>query len=138
MLLIHYIDFLNPYKFLVILLWFVDKEVVSRVLRDSKSLIEEFEVECRPEKVPSSVLDENVDICLVRQYFSHDAWEVVEQVVLLKRNRNIWICCVCNKDLKTDDSLCCDACLLWSHYSCVGIQQAPKSVWFCRDCYSKC
>ena len=35
--------------------------------------------------MPSSVLDENVDVCLVRQYFSHDAWEVVEQVVSLKK-----------------------------------------------------
>ena len=41
------------------------------------NLIDEADVECRPEKISHSVLDENVDICLVRQHFSTDAWTLV-------------------------------------------------------------
>ena len=52
----------------VILSWFVDKPSALK-----GALIEEENVECRPEKVSNAVLDENVDICLVRKYFSHEA-----------------------------------------------------------------
>uniref|UniRef100_A0A1X7UD11 Uncharacterized protein n=1 Tax=Amphimedon queenslandica TaxID=400682 RepID=A0A1X7UD11_AMPQE len=41
----------------IILLWFVDEQVVRQVLQDN-SFIEEYKVECRPEKIPSPVLDE--------------------------------------------------------------------------------
>ena len=57
--------------FAVILSWFVSKQAMNDAL-DCK-LINETEVECRPEKIPDSVLCENFDICLVRQHFSTDA-----------------------------------------------------------------
>ena len=52
----------------VILDWFVDPLIARAAINDDK-LIEEEEVECRPEKIPCSVLDENVDVCLVRHWF---------------------------------------------------------------------
>ena len=52
-----------------ILGWFVDKPVAEKVLKKHR-LIEKEEVECRPEKIPNTVVDENVDIYLVRKYFS--------------------------------------------------------------------
>lgn len=57
---------------LVILSHFVDKQVINDAMKGK--LIEEDKVECRPEQIPDSVLDENVDVCLVRRYFSSDAW----------------------------------------------------------------
>ena len=59
----------------VILSWYVSKQAMNDAL--DGNLIDEAEVECRPEKIPDSVLDENVDICLVRQHFSADAWILV-------------------------------------------------------------
>lgn len=59
--------------------WFVDKEVINSANGDV--LIEETEVECRPERVTNAVLDENVDIYLIRRFFSSDAWMIVEDVV---------------------------------------------------------
>ena len=44
--------------------WFVEKPVIQAALKGE--LIEEENVECRPEKVSNGVLDENVDIHLVR------------------------------------------------------------------------
>ena len=45
-------------------------------LRHDK-LIEEENVECRPEKVSDAEVDENVDISLVRKHFTEDAWQIV-------------------------------------------------------------
>ena len=57
--------------------WFVDTEEVLAVMKNPKNLIEETSIEVLPEKIPDSVLDENVDINLVRQYFTNDAWVLV-------------------------------------------------------------
>ena len=39
-----------------------------------KRLIEEDEVEMRPEQIPASCLDDNVFVPSVQKYFSPDAW----------------------------------------------------------------
>ena len=41
-------------------------------MRD-RSLIEEEEVERRPEKIPNAIVNENVDVFLVQKYFTSDA-----------------------------------------------------------------
>ena len=46
--------------------WFVDKAVMSRVV-SSDDLVEEEEVEVRPEKIPRKCLDENVCINQIRK-----------------------------------------------------------------------
>ncbi len=49
----------------VILNWFVDAVHVQDALKHDQ-LIEEEHVECRPERILDAVVDENVDVCLVR------------------------------------------------------------------------
>ena len=56
--------------------WFVDEDIMEGVLKNN-NLISEENVEVRPESFPDAILDENVDIHLVRRYFSSDAWLVV-------------------------------------------------------------
>ena len=115
---------------LVILSWVVDKEVVQQAIKNS-ILIEEEQVECRPEKIPDSIADENVDICLVRRYFSCDAWLVLENV-LQQKQKMIWTCALIFI-LKHQLSV---ICLLWYHFSCVALKKQPKGkVWFCRQCH---
>ena len=122
---------------LVILLWFVDKAVATEVIRKG-TLINEDDVECRPNKIPDSVADENVDIYLVRKYFSQNAWLVVEGVVKQKLKKINWICSICHHDLHSYPSIIlCDTCLLWYHFKCVGLTKQPKAKkWFCRTCYA--
>ena len=128
---------ISVYLLPVILGWLVDPSVVSTALT-SNSLIDEEEVECRPEKIPCSILDENVDISLVHHYFTNDAWSVVQDVLKRKIEANVWLCAVCNKDLADgQESIICDACLQWSHLSCVCLTKVPKKrKWFCKKCYS--
>ena len=46
--------------------WFVDEKVAVSAVRDSCRLIEEEEVEVRPEKLPDATIDDNSDA-----YLSH-------------------------------------------------------------------
>ena len=61
--------------------WFVDKETAERVTRGG-DLVEEYEVECRPERIPQKCLDENVCIGLIRKYFSLDAGCLLEAMYI--------------------------------------------------------
>lgn len=120
--------------FAVILNWFVDPPVTTAAINSDK-LIEEDDVECMPEKIPCSVLDENVDIYLVRRYFTSDAWKIVEDVMKNKAEINAWQCTTCQHDLHSKESIICDCCLQWYHFSCVGLTKMPKRKnWFCRSC----
>ena len=58
--------------FTAMLKWFVDSDIASAVLQNPKKLIEEDDVEVHP---ANAVLDENVDIHLVRKFFKGDAWK---------------------------------------------------------------
>ena len=122
----------------VILGWFVDKEEVTAVMKYPKNLIEETSVEVLLEKLPDAVLDENVDINLVRHYFSNDAWILVQDVVTRKKRNPVYTCKTCQHDLNEFPAIVCDHCLSWYHMKCVGLKQNPKAKhWFCRDCYKK-
>ena len=103
------------------------------------TIIEEEQVEMRPEKVPASCLDENVCIMSCRKYFSRDAWKALSQVMELKKRDTMWYCgrCDCPIMDSSENSIVCDCCLVWYHFKCIGLRQSPKSrVWFCRSCYS--
>jgi hypothetical protein len=82
-------------------------------------------------------LDKNVNICLVRQYFTHDAWIIVEKVVQRKRELDVWLCVSCQDTLEGKQAIICELCLQWYHFSCVGVATEPKKKnWFCRHCYA--
>lgn len=120
--------------FIVILSWLVEKNVAEKAMKND-ILIEENDVECRPERVPDSIADENVDIFLVRRMFTQDAWAIVEDMYKLKTKKMNWMCSICYHDLPEDQSIVCDSCLLWHHFKCCGITKRPKTkTWFCRRC----
>ena len=99
------------------------------------TLIEEEVVECCPEKVSNAILDDLVDVNLVRRYFTTDAWLVVQDVMNKKKQINTWICNICQHDLQESKSIVCEACLEWSHFKCIGLSKQPKTNnWFCRSC----
>ena len=110
----------------------MDQEVIDKAM--DGNLIEEKFVECRQEKVSAAVLDDNVDVNLVRRYFSHDAWLVVEDVIERKKDMDLWICNVCQHELD-GDNIIGESCLERFHWQCVGVLSQPKSKeWFCRNC----
>ena len=67
--------------------WLIDDEVLESALNGL--LIEEESVECRPEVVPNAVLDEKVDIFLIKKYFTmmHGCWS---RICWNKRKRTLF------------------------------------------------
>ena len=116
--------------------WFVSSSNIHKAL--AGELIEEEMVETIPEKVANCCTDENVNVYHIKKYFTRDAWQVVTQVLEVKRAQDTWSCRVCSKEFQDDTAIACDCCLDWFHLSCVGLKSAPKrKEWFCRFCYGK-
>lgn len=120
------------------LLWFVDIDISEQAL--AGKLIEESEVEVRPERVSASCLDENVCIRSIQKYFSREGWDSVLSVMRAVEEQPVWYCgrCTCSIRDGSENSIHCDSCLVWYHFKCVGLKKSPKSrVWFCSLCYKK-
>lgn len=81
-------------------------------------LVEEEEVEVRPESLPDAAIDDHVDIFLIRKYFNNDAWLLVMDAVKTKKSKPIYVCKVCFHDLHDRPSIACDHCLSWYHIEC--------------------
>ena len=137
MLTIIVFKYFTHFYLVVILSWLVDYNVAETALKGDE-LIEEENIECRPEKIPCSILDENVDVYLVRHYFTVDAWMLVEDVIKQKKEIDIWLCSVCQKDVHCQQSIICESCMNWYHFTCVGLNKTPKRKnWFCKYCSFK-
>ena len=116
--------------------WFVDREVATTAMKDRKLLIQEEQVEVMPERLPDATLDENVDVHLVRKFFTNDAWLLVQDVLSRKRANPLYLCNVCSHDLEEFESIVCEHCLCWFHLKCTGLKKPPKAKhWFCRRCH---
>ena len=60
-------------------------------------MIEQNEVQISPEKRTDAVLDKNIDIHLIRKYFSRDAWQALIGAVKLKMANCFFTCKCCNQ-----------------------------------------
>ena len=116
--------------------WFLDSDIATEVQK-TKTLVHEEQVEARPELLPDALLDENIDVHLIRRFFTDDAWLLLEEVVSQKLKRNIYTCKHCSHDVHESPSVACDHCLNWFHMSCIGLKKGPKhTYWFCRQCHA--
>ena len=121
----------------VILSWFVDCQIKEAVLA-GKRLVEEEDVEMKPERISAWCLDENVCIPSIQKYFSEDAWAALTQVLEVVRKNAVWYYGTCSKVVNddTENSVVCDSCLSWFHFNCVALKTCPKSKqWFCLYCH---
>ena len=62
-------------------------------------IIEEEDVEVRPEKVPTVCIDENVCLETCRKHCTTDAWLVIMDVVAAIRNNPVWYCDRCTRPI---------------------------------------
>ncbi len=97
-------------------------------------LIKRKDLECRVEKLPKKLLDENVNMARVKKYLTISAWTQLIQMKE-KLQKQDWDCKICHQTLH-GNSLGCDVCLEWFHLACLGKQNFPKTKnWICRSCY---
>ncbi len=103
-------------------------EAVNAALNEDK-LIQEAELETRVEKIPKKILDDTINIFRVKKHFTNSAWQTVQS--LLKKVKKVkkekpWDCRACDKQLKSNQAIGCDACLEWYHLKCIGKTEPPK------------
>ena len=111
----------------------IEEQLVQSARRNERKLQEE-DVELRPELVLNAIIDEKVDLNLVRYLFSTDAWAAVLQVVQMKKLiKDLPYFCGCCKSQLISDSVQCESCLDWSHVRCVP-KFSSKRTWFCNKC----
>ena len=117
-----------------ILEWILPDNVVKQAL-DGK-LIELEEIPTNASNLSTSLLDENVNCKMVGEYFTKSAWLKATHLIEQLQNDPNWICVVCQEDLSLSDSIVCECCLVWYHFSCAGLCNKPKrAAWFCIFCY---
>lgn len=49
-------------------------------------------------------------------------------------NQQLWICPACSRPDDGSPMIACDLCDYWYHWTCVGIQEAIESDWYCESC----
>ena len=115
--------------------WFVEKKIALAVL-DGKQMIEQNEIQISPEKITDAILDKNIDIHLIRKYFSRDAWQTVIGAVKLNMANCYFTCKCCNYDADESPSVLCELCLCCMALSLLcGTKSQPKvRYWYCRSC----
>ena len=60
----------------------VSKELVHLAIMKPGHLIDEEDIEVKPESIVDGVMDENIDISLICQYFTPDAWMLIQDVII--------------------------------------------------------
>ncbi len=93
--------------------WFVSEDVPETTKKSRKYLFEE-DVEVLPDLLPDAAIDENVNIHLIRKFFTKDAWMLIAEVVKQKQKNPVFSCKSCNHDLDEFPYISCDHCLSWS------------------------
>ena len=117
-----------------ILSLFIGEEKACDVVR-KKTKVELAEIpKVTIKDLDAVVLDDSVDIKLVRPYFTENAWERVCKLVGRKRKRPEWKCSLCEHSLD-GECISCDKCLQWQHLSCADLNCKPKApFWYCKKC----
>ena len=64
-----------------------------------------------------SFLDKRMDITLLENFCSEEAYEKFAQKINIRRRRQESKCGSCNHNLKSN-SVQCEECLIWHHFKC--------------------
>ncbi|KAL3235934.1 hypothetical protein MRX96_048284 [Rhipicephalus microplus] len=93
----------------LILTGIAGQEAAARVLNEG-GILDESDIEVRPEELASALLDHRVSLPKLKKYFTAKAW------------------------LLLSSSL---ACLEWFHWPCASVKKEDlKRHWFCMKCCS--
>ena len=122
-----------------IILECLSSQLAAAEALSGKRLLNEEDVKCNIHLITDTIRDtQNVDVHRVQKYFTSKGWLAVLSVLKEKENSE-WFCPICDKVISsTQNSIACDRCLLWCHFSCTTLTKMPKCRnWFCKGCKVK-
>lgn len=122
-----------------IILECLSSQLAAAEALSGKRLLNEEDVKCNIHLITDTIRDtQNVDVHRVQKYFTSKGWLAVLSVLKEKGNSE-WFCPICDKVISsTQNSIACDRCLLWCHFSCTTLTKMPKCRnWFCKGCKVK-
>ena len=102
---------------------FVDSDSVEKAL--AGLMLGEETVEVNPENIPGYLRDNNMDINLICQLSTPDGFRAIENVCKVKVEQ-VWKYERCQSELASEQSVWCESCLNWYHYSCENVKNTPK------------
>ena len=116
----------------ILLEYFVKPSVAQNSIKGQ--LLNTQNIECNMHNLPDMIRDkENVDIYRIERYFTSSAWRNILKLIQNK-NKCIWTCSA----IKSKDSISCNHCLNWYHFSSTSLNKIPKKRnWFCKPCIAK-
>ena len=78
-------------------------------------------------------------INLIKPNCPPEIWEDILSTIAYMKDNAEYDCVVCEQDLSSRPSICCDRCLLWYHQKCGNIKSKSKlpKYWICRSCYGE-
>lgn len=76
-----------------------------------------------------------VNITILRKFFSVDAWKIFKDFKSRIRTIAKWTCNYCRCDVTDEDpTICCDFCLHWHHVRCAGTTTVAGGLCICANC----
>ncbi|XP_077553174.1 uncharacterized protein LOC144167924 [Haemaphysalis longicornis] len=109
-------------------------EVCGQVLSGSH-LVKESDLEVRPERLRSSLLDYWVSLPRLKRFFTPEAWLLLQSSIAEKKRLDHWFCGVCQGEEDGTNMISCDQCLEWFHWPCVKVSKKDiQKHWFCSFC----
>ena len=116
-----------------------EKRIMDAEALNGKRLLDNDDIQTNIHFIPDTVRDrDNIDIFRVEKFFTEDAWlQLLE--ILQKKEESAWHCKACSKAVKDNqESIACDRCLLWYHFSCLSLSSKPQARnSFCKTCKNK-
>jgi len=123
---------------IIIIQWLTNHSIAQNV-RKQNYIIQREDIKTHVELIHMGIVEPEVNINLIKPLCSTGAWDLLKDIIELKKEINVWVCPTCQSEINDEDSILCNSCLTLYHKQCVNITSRKKksSFWFCLSCYNK-
>ena len=84
-------------------------------------VINEMQIYRKHEQISNCIVNDNISINSLQNYFSRTGWEFLCQIMREKRANLKWLCEICSEQIGKGNRIVCDVCLTWYHMPCLNI-----------------
>lgn len=95
-------------------------------------VINEMQIYRKHEQISNCIVNDNISINSLQNYFSRTGWEFLCQIMREKRANLKWLCEICSEQIGKGNRIVCDVCLTWYHMPCLNITY--NGTWVCDKC----